>query len=639
MNLKNSLTWFFSFISVVTLGQYLDEKTEALAYLDSAKSCYLKYGIEDSLRRFSYKAEKIGRKINNPAIVIKSLTYLGYSYMYDSSETKSPVYFSQALVIAEQLELDSVRGNIKAKLGSFYLNRGKLTESIVYFQESTELYKKAGVIGLQAESHLGLTIVYVDLKDTLGIKTHLHKAMILGEQVTDPINKVVLLTQVASVYQELGQIDELYADTAIFICNSLLPISKKHHMKSRTASLYMTLFNCSFHKEENEDFSAYADSIRLLEPYIIPNNMGLFYTRLARQYQKDRNYKLALKFITMAEDLSDLKNVNQSMNLYTHKHQILRSLGDYEQAYDALLFVNDLKDSLRSSERFSIVKELEEKYESKLKELKIQELEQENIVIAKEIEIQTFKVRNRNWFILTLVISTSLIISILLLFVRHRKISKEKQIIKTKHQLLRSQMNPHFLFNGFAALQKSIMKEDDKVEIVTHLGEFSRIMRSVLESSFNEFILLEEEIKFLNNYLSIQRFRFGSKMTFDISVGEELNLHTLKIPPMLIQPFLENSIDHGMPEGDELLKITVTFKKANDEMIILIDDDGVGFEELKGEKTSHISRAHQIVQERLELVETILGGPASMEIVHKDVNEYGSSGIKVILTLPLISIY
>jgi two-component system, LytTR family, sensor kinase len=182
------------------------------------------------------------------------------------------------------------------------------------------------------------------------------------------------------------------------------------------------------------------------------------------------------------------------------------------------------------------------------------------------------------------------------------------QAIGLQLKALRSQMNPHFMYNALNSIQKYITSNELN-DASKYLAKFAHLMRQSLEYSDIEVISLEKEIEFLENYLLIsQKLRFGDRMTYQIAVDEDIEEDIMGVPTMIIQPFVENSIEHGLRQKKNGL-IKVDFKLHDDNTILcVVEDNGIGREavkklqELDDYHVNHQSKGTSITEERLEIL-------------------------------------
>ncbi len=207
------------------------------------------------------------------------------------------------------------------------------------------------------------------------------------------------------------------------------------------------------------------------------------------------------------------------------------------------------------------------------------------------------------------------------------KMRLENKALDLERKALQLQMNPHFLFNAMNTIQSEI-NEDSLQEAKLHLAKFSKLMRQVLESSRKETTSLEEEIELLDHYIAIAALSRGMEVGFEINLAEGIEPDLVEIPTMMLQPFIENAIQHGFKGLDEgTICIGVSFKGKN--LLIEITDDGHGFDGREGVREGSV--ALHVIRERLGMMKR----PGKVEIrpLHPDAKS--RKGTIVILKLPL----
>lgn len=262
-------------------------------------------------------------------------------------------------------------------------------------------------------------------------------------------------------------------------------------------------------------------------------------------------------------------------------------------------------------------------------------------MLEKEKQIAELEIQERNKVILFIILG----LVVILLFIRFRFVSyKKQQIINrqklefqkivTEQQLLRTQMNPHFIFNSLISIQSFIISEKSH-EAEKFLARFAKLMRGILENSREEFVPLDKEIEILQLYLELEKLRFENKFDFDIRIGQEVEPEFIHIPPMLIQPFVENAILHGV-QGVDNGQIVVSVKEEDNCIICSIDDNGIGRKKSKEHPVSkkHTSLATKIVQERLKTLSVQLNKAAFYTFEDKYSKDNCPLGTTVTLQIP-----
>lgn len=190
-----------------------------------------------------------------------------------------------------------------------------------------------------------------------------------------------------------------------------------------------------------------------------------------------------------------------------------------------------------------------------------------------------------------------------------QKTAINKRFAELELQALQSQMNPHFIFNSLSAIQFFI-QSNNKKQAELYLSKFAHLMRLFLESSKNKYISLAEEIGLIRLYVELEQLRFKGKFDFELHTSGEINLHTALLPTMLLQPFVENAINHGLfhKEGKGHLKMSVA-PSINGGLKIVVEDDGIGrkraMEIRQQSDKNYKSRALQIINERLQTLKEV----------------------------------
>ena len=229
--------------------------------------------------------------------------------------------------------------------------------------------------------------------------------------------------------------------------------------------------------------------------------------------------------------------------------------------------------------------------------------------------------------IATVILMSALVMGALfsVAFIFIRRYYKQR-IIELEQRILISQLNPHFIFNSLTAIQSYIFR-NEPYYAGKYLANFSKLIRLILENSRHQFIPIAKEKETLNYYLDLQAFRFDGKFDYTISISPQIDEEHIHVPPMLAQPFIENSIEHGIIHLEYKGKIDVRYNLKSDKLIIEIEDNGIGIAKTKSPKNDkwqkHKSLATLITQDRLKNLKKIYGKTVRMTI--SDLSEENSS--------------
>ncbi|AOM78396.1 tetratricopeptide repeat-containing sensor histidine kinase [Pedobacter steynii] len=317
---------------------------------------------------------------------------------------------------------------------------------------------------------------------------------------------------------------------------------------------------------------------------------------------------------------------NGLMNAYKRKGDYAAALAAADSAYN--IEISNLKEIEAVK-----VAEIREKYEVEKKDRNITDLSNRNQLNEKVIVQQ-------RW---TLGLASLVFLGVLSFFYviqRQRRLKEKNELLQSENKrlnieqkLLQVQLNPHFIFNSIANLQ-SLVATGNANEAVRYLTVFSGLLRNILEQSRKDFIGLDEEIASLDNYLQLQQMRFLDLFDYHINIDENLHPQDLLIPPMLLQPFVENAIEHGFRNIDYKGLLTIRFKVENNQMIITVDDNGEGLTEKNINPQKKQSLAGIILKERLDVLFNSQGREAKYEIEDKKIN--GEQGVTVHIVIPEI---
>lgn len=218
------------------------------------------------------------------------------------------------------------------------------------------------------------------------------------------------------------------------------------------------------------------------------------------------------------------------------------------------------------------------------------------------------------------------------------KINLEKNVNKSKLKAIKSQMNPHFFYNALNTLQSFILSNEKRLAI-DYLSKFSNLTRTILEMTEKDFISISEEVKTLQLYLDIEKGRFDEDFSYEIQVGKNIDQESIKIPTMLLQPYVENAVKHGLlhKQGDK--KVIILFETQNNELLISIDDNGIGRQksnELNQIKNkNHQSFATEALQNRIDLLNEYNHKNISLKIIDKQNQQNQPTGTLVEIIIPI----
>lgn len=552
-----------------------DPNIETKTQQDLGLLFFYKNDFKNSLFYFK-NALNTAQKINNDSACAKIYSNIGVIYDYLGVYDFAVENYLNALKIFDKLNDDFSKSKIYNNLGIIYQVRGYIDTSLNYYNKALKIKKTTNAAAYDiASTFVNIGSAYEDNSQFQLALNNYYKALLIYENENNPKHLATCYSNIAGIYYYTNKLD-----SSMLLLNKALVINKKFNLSSGISS--NLLLKGKICEKQNKLDSA------------------IFYLNIALDTASKINY-----IDKKIEILSELST------LYANKK-------NYSLAFELQKELIQTKDSLNNQQLNEKIETLKIVYETQKKEKQITYL-QKNI--------------SKNKLLLSAVVLIfSLLLIIFILFYK-QKLTKEKYKVNEFNQkLLRAQMNPHFIFNALTSIQ-SYMFDNDSKNAAIYLSSFSKLTRSILNNSRNELITLEEEIQTIENYLKIQQLRYEKKFNYSLKVDPIIETDLYLIPPMLTQPFIENSIVHGFKNISYPGMIEINFIEKKDAILISITDNGTGLK--KKSNSEHKSHATTITQERLK----IINRKKKEEITFKifDLKETDKkSGIKIVFSVPII---
>jgi tetratricopeptide (TPR) repeat protein len=443
------------------------------------------------------------------------------------------------------------------------------------------------------------------------------KAVLLLDKLTDVNHRVEILFKISKRYlwhfQDIKTQSSL--DSSALYSLEQIAIARKNNNRASMAKAYNNLQGVEWEKGDLKKAIQYLDSSFLYTAKDNYPDLRINFFDKADILLELKNYAEAARFADTAIHYAKLSGYHSyTAESYELSSRIAKESGLYKKAFELNEMATSINDSIRNVEKTEVVTELEKKYNQAKNETTIKELD-------KKKQLYFF-----------LAIAGLLAALAIAFYLRQQSLKHKKNILETEQRLNRARMNPHFFFNALTTLQKFALRDNDGQAMASNLSKFSNIMRETLESTYKEYVTIEQEMEFLNEYLEVQKIRFPQTFSYEVNADKNLDIDVLQIPAMIIQPFVENSIEHGFIGVEHPGKVTVSFTSENKELLIEIKDNGKGLTTIVKENNEHISRASQIIKDRIYLLNIKLKTKAGFCI---DNNSTGN-GVIVKIHLPLL---
>lgn len=499
------------------------------------------------------KALKIREQLNDSIDIAATYNKLGVNYRYIAQYDTALLYLFHCLSINETIRhpkgiskaLNNI-GGIYRKLGTdsialkYYLRALQINRSINDSTETRRILNNIGVI-YRGEKKYVKALEYYNASLDIAIAQKQSDAM------AQTFNNLGIL------YNEINRPKE-----ALSYFNQALTINRQHNNKRSISISLRNIAHIYFTQRRYLEAEAYLkEALTTVEKLGLSRRKLQIYEAFVDLYAAQNNFSAAFNYQKMSHGLSDSIN------------------------------------SIEIADRISKIKS---DYELESKQHELNKIKSDKILLA--LKYQKGKVISYG---LSLLIILFILLSVLL-YRQNQLILKGKNI-ELEQKLLRSQMNPHFIFNSLAAIQSYIYK-NDPASAGRFLSTFAKLIRGVLMSSREESISLERELNSLESYLTLQQLRFDNKFSYHITVDKTLDPENITIPPMLAQPFIENALEHGIKYQTEKGHVDIHIEQQNQFLSFEVIDNGIGInkaKQCKAEKnTHHVSYAMAITRERLQ---------------------------------------
>ncbi len=392
------------------------------------------------------------------------------------------------------------------------------------------------------------------------------------------------------------------------------------------------------------------------------NNQVMFtLENLAASYQALNQFQASFPYASALVSMATQSGARPLLqNGYEFLWKYYDAMGINDSAYKYHMEFTSMKDSLKDNEFIKNIAVYEMNAKNEQQQSNITLLNKENQL--KETSIQREKLL-RNVSIILLLIG----LVVALLIIRNSRLAAKKEhlqrlmleakekleikeneqrVAELEHQktelemlVLRSQMNPHFIFNSLSSINRFIL-QNNKSQASEYLTKFSKLMRLILQNSQAPLISLESELESLQLYLDLEALRFNYHFGYKISVSPEMVITALKIPPLIIQPYVENAIWHGLMHKEETGQLDIELTLENDSLFIKITDDGVGREQSaifsRKSVTLHKPMGLRITANRISILEKAYAKESSVtinDLVHPNGK---AAGTEVTIKIPVI---
>lgn len=571
-------------------------------YTDGMAYAYNQLGttfrnISNFPRAISYHEQGLEAAIDadNLEFRIFSLNMLGVVYRRNDAVKTALDYNQEALELAEAIQdpSDGIKRSINVSLNSI----GNIYQTLKQYDLAIDHYDRS----LKLESELG---------NLRGMAVnHQNKGECLEAQGK--------LDQALNNYRTALYYDQrIGSESGIAICNNSMA---RVYIKQEKPDMALKLLEETLVAAERTKDRHITSGVHI--------NMGWALTELG---QYERAEASLLKGLQESLDHELLGN---TARCYALLSDLARLQGRPEEALDYYKSSREFDEKINNDLNLRYVNDMIMRYDTEKKTNQIE-------ILAKENEIVKLRLRRNQNTLLISALMLALFSLILYILYRQYQLKSDKKLLTLEQSMLRSQMNPHFLFNSLNSIKLYIINNEKK-NAVHYLNKFSKLVRKILEASSVKEIALAEELETVELYMNIENIRFNNEIQFEISIDEGIDTHLVKIPSLILQPFLENALWHGLSSKAGEKRIDLHVSRTNPRFInISITDNGVGREEAEKLKQSKVLKRKSvgidITRERLANFSKDYQNSFEVDIVDLYDENGLPSGTQIILHIPTI---
>jgi tetratricopeptide (TPR) repeat protein len=476
-------------------------------------------------------ALSISKKHDLVEYEIVSLNMLGVIARRQDQIRPALDYHQEALALAESQPNKTQR--LKKSIAVSHNSMGNIYLSIRQYDHALNEFNKSLAIEIEADNKLGLAINY----HNIGAVYEAHdqyddalnsyfKSLEYNESINSDIGRIICKNSIGGVYVKQNK-----PEAALEIIEPTIALAEKKGDMFYISSAYITL--------------------------------GWAQNQLGKTTLSKQNLEKGLAIAKDYNLTASIASANKELSLLNEK------LGNTALALKQYQKAVAVEQSIINKENAQYVNSVRSEYETEKKNNQI-------IFLAKQNELANLKIEKNQKTAIAIFAALFVLAAGSFFFYRHRRLKNEKKILTLEQDMLRSQMNPHFIFNSLNSIKLYIIN-NEKENAVYYLNKFSKLIRKILIASTEKEISLAEELETMDLYMNIENIRFSNEITYSHSVDNDLDLDTIKVPSLVLQPFLENALWHGLSskKDNKIVSIHIS-KKTSNHVTITITDNGIG---------------------------------------------------------------
>lgn len=576
--------------SLVILLQNTKSDNRKSEIMLSIAKAYYPADLNKSMQ-FAEQARIAFVNFKNDHGVGESTNLIGAGYFAQGNYRKAETLFCSALISARKSSDSVLSVKILNNLANTKLNTGQLEDAIDFYTQAEKIFIQTSNMPGAISIESNLASIFRTIGSYAKAQKHLLNALDLAEEEQD-------LRLLASVYHNLGSLltEMNNYPEALDAALKAYDLFMEEQNIGQSIQVLITLGSIYFETDKsNESDTCYRRALNLAEKfgYVEEEAYTLMHLGYLKLIVHDHNNasQLLRNSLELAQQINDQE---LELQLYDYLYYIDSIQGNFQAALRHFQESSVLKANLTLSETDSKLKDLEKLLNLSMEENRIKEN----------------TIKKNHTIIFSLVIVILLIVFITIAIIQHLSLRSQRKIADLTQENLRSQMNPHFIFNVLNSIH-TFMLHNDLASSSNYLIKFSHLLRQTLDNSINKLVPIQDEVKALELYLELESMRMENKLEYKINIDDEIDPIMFKIPTLLLQPYIENSVIHGLQNLKGTGKIEINLNYSDNNILCSITDNGIGrkkAEEIKVRNgIKRKSHGTKITETRIQLLNKIYG--------------------------------
>ncbi len=566
-------------------------------------------------------ALRIAQNIKDDIQVATIANYLANVYASIGNFIASNKSYKIALESAEKTQNSGEIAKISMNLASNYNYTGEYEKAIKYGLYALKTKETTNNLTRICYHYIAMGNIFRENNNTVKWEEYVQKAYKMKD-----VEGCASFSDLSKIYNSLGGIavQKGELDKGLLYYDTLLILSKEANYDM---GICTALTNSAGIYKQLENYNKALELATEAENYFGENPYDILFSNnfKAGLYQIDGKFEEGLKLAKANIQFEEINNYStEKLKTLQLLYELNFKLKNYNEAY----FWNDslrkVESQLRDEDIRQSLEELETRYETEKKEQQIDLLTTEN------------KLKNQRINAGIIVVATLVLIILLIIYIL--SIRKKQALLKQndlQQQVLRTQMNPHFIFNVLGSIQNYMLQNDTR-KASNFLSQFASLTRATLNNSAAETISLTDEITMLKNYIELEKMRKTDTFNYEIIFDDDLETDFIQIPPMMIQPFIENAIKHGFKNIDYKGFLRLQISDKTDCIEFIIEDNGRGILKTEKAKDGHQSMAMNIFEKRRKLIQQRYKKKFKFQMQNLREISMEKTGIRITIDIPII---